>query len=87
MFTLSLSPVDGRCVMDATIPGPVTHEWLDGKTHELRGADGRRARRIVVSSRRRSRLRMLHSRHAATTLSQVCVPPRLRGTTWSSVMS
>jgi uncharacterized protein len=23
----------------ATIPGPVTHEWLDGKTHELRGAD------------------------------------------------
>jgi len=25
----------------ATIPGPVTHEWLDGKTHELRGADRR----------------------------------------------
>ena len=23
----------------ATIPGPVTHEWLEGKTHELRGAD------------------------------------------------
>lgn len=25
----------------ATIPGPVTHEWLDGKTHELRGAEQR----------------------------------------------
>ncbi|MEO5901543.1 MAG: alpha/beta family hydrolase, partial [Ilumatobacteraceae bacterium] len=23
----------------STIPGPVTHEWLEGKTHELRGAD------------------------------------------------
>lgn len=23
----------------ATIPGAVTHEWLEGKTHELRGAD------------------------------------------------
>ena len=25
----------------AAIPGPVTHEWLEGKTHELRGADQR----------------------------------------------
>ena len=25
----------------STIPGPVTHEWLEGKTHELRGADRR----------------------------------------------
>lgn len=24
----------------ATIPGPVTHVWLDGKGHDLKGADG-----------------------------------------------
>lgn len=23
----------------AAIPGPVTHEWIDGKAHDLRGAD------------------------------------------------
>lgn len=23
----------------ATIPGPVTHHWIDGKAHDLRGAD------------------------------------------------
>jgi uncharacterized protein len=23
----------------ATIPGPVTHEWIDGKGHDLKGAD------------------------------------------------
>ena len=28
-------------------------------------------------------MRTLHGRHAATTFSQVCSPPRLRGTTWS----
>ena len=48
-----------------------------------RGADGRRRRCIVVSSRRRSRLRMLHGRQAATTFSHTCSPPRLRGMTWS----
>src|SRR5690242_13293712 len=31
----------------------------------------------------RSALVWLHRRQAATTLSQVCVPPRLRGITWS----
>jgi len=25
----------------ATIPGPVTHEWLDGKGHDLKGCDAR----------------------------------------------
>ncbi len=25
----------------ATIPGPVTHEWLDGKGHDLKGCDDR----------------------------------------------
>ena len=25
----------------ATIPGPVTHEWIDGGRHELKGADAR----------------------------------------------
>lgn len=25
----------------ATIPGPVTHEWLDGKGHDLKGCDQR----------------------------------------------
>jgi predicted alpha/beta-hydrolase family hydrolase len=32
----------------ATIPGPVTHEWLDGKTHELRGADKRIAELVAA---------------------------------------
>ena len=32
----------------ATIPGPVTHEWLDGKTHELRGADARIAEIVAA---------------------------------------
>jgi len=27
----------------STIPGPVTHEWLDGKGHDLKGCDGRLA--------------------------------------------
>ena len=49
-----------------------------------RGArSGRRRSTIVVSWRSRSRLRTLQGRHAATTFSQVCSPPRLRGTTWS----
>jgi predicted alpha/beta-hydrolase family hydrolase len=25
----------------ATIPGPVRHEWIDGKGHDLKGADAR----------------------------------------------
>lgn len=25
----------------ATIPGPVTHEWIEGKGHDLKGADAR----------------------------------------------
>ena len=25
----------------ATIPGPVTHEWLEGKGHDLKGCDQR----------------------------------------------
>ena len=32
----------------ATIPGPVTHEWVDGKTHELRGADARIAEIVAA---------------------------------------
>src|SRR3954464_2091983 len=35
----------------------------------------------------RSALVWLHRRQAATTLSQVCVPPRLRGTTWSMLVA
>jgi uncharacterized protein len=27
----------------SVIPGPVTHEWIDGKGHDLKGADGRLA--------------------------------------------
>ena len=38
---------------------------------------------MPASSGERSRLRRLHGRHAATTLSHTCSPPRLRGTTWS----
>ena len=47
------------------------------------GADGWRRSRIAVSCRSRSRFCELHRRHAATTLSHSCLPPRLRGTTWS----
>jgi len=25
----------------ATIPGPITHEWMDGKGHDLKGCDAR----------------------------------------------
>src|SRR3712207_9195103 len=35
----------------------------------------------------RSALVWLHRRQAATTLSQVCVPPLLRGTTWSMLVA
>src|SRR5262245_11370378 len=31
----------------ATIPGPVTHEWIDGGRHELRGADQRIASTVA----------------------------------------
>lgn len=30
----------------ATIPGPVTHEWIDGGRHDLRGADDEVASRV-----------------------------------------
>src|SRR3546814_8975523 len=49
------------------------------------GAAGRHRRTIVVSTRSRSRLRTLQARHAATTFSHSCCPPRLRGTTWSMI--
>src|SRR5690606_303928 len=32
----------------AAIPGPVTHEWIDGKGHDLRGADAEVAARIAA---------------------------------------
>jgi uncharacterized protein len=31
----------------ATIPGPVTHEWIDGGGHELKGADARIASTVA----------------------------------------
>jgi predicted alpha/beta-hydrolase family hydrolase len=31
----------------ATIPGPVTHHWIEGGTHDLKGADGE----IVATAR------------------------------------
>src|SRR5436190_1534222 len=40
---------------------------------------------IDTSSGRRLPLRMLHGAHEVTTFSQMDSPPRLRGTTWSSV--
>src|SRR5581483_11437002 len=48
-----------------------------------RGATGLRRSVSPESWRRRSSLRVLHRRHAATTLSHECGPPLLRGTTWS----
>lgn len=32
----------------AAIPGPVTHEWIEGKAHDLRGADAEVAARIAT---------------------------------------
>jgi predicted alpha/beta-hydrolase family hydrolase len=32
----------------ATIPGPVTHEWIDGGRHDLKGADERIASRVAA---------------------------------------
>ncbi len=32
----------------ATIPGPVTHVWMDGKTHDLRGSDEAIADAVVA---------------------------------------
>jgi uncharacterized protein len=31
----------------AAIPGPVTHEWIDGKGHDLKGADARLAEHVA----------------------------------------
>jgi uncharacterized protein len=31
----------------ATIPGPVTHEWIDGARHELKGAENRLASTVA----------------------------------------
>ena len=51
---------------------------------ESLGTRGSFRNRSPVSSSNRSRLTVLHRRQAATTFSQVCCPPRLRGTTWST---
>ncbi len=48
-----------------------------------RGSAGGWRSDIDVSDSMRSRLRTLHVRQAATTLSHEWRPPRLRGTTWS----
>ncbi len=32
----------------ATIPGPVTHEWMDGKGHDLKGCDARIASLVAA---------------------------------------
>src|SRR5581483_3487357 len=48
-----------------------------------RGTEGGRRSFIPLSCSSSSSLRMLQGRQAATTLSQVWVPPLLRGTTWS----
>ena len=47
------------------------------------GAVGRRRRTMPASCTDRSSLRLLQGRQAATTFSQTCTPPRLRGMTWS----
>src|SRR5436190_7510862 len=47
------------------------------------GAVGARWSLRPASARRRSSFRALHARHEATTFSQLWVPPRERGTTWS----
>jgi predicted alpha/beta-hydrolase family hydrolase len=31
----------------ATIPAPVTHEWIDGGRHDLKGADARVAATVA----------------------------------------
>ena len=49
------------------------------------GGRGSRSRRQPSSPRSRSAFLELQTRHAATQFSQVCPPPRLRGTTWSMV--
>jgi predicted alpha/beta-hydrolase family hydrolase len=36
----------------ATIPGPVTHEWIEGAGHELKGADARLASTVAGWLRR-----------------------------------
>src|ERR1043166_6709383 len=48
------------------------------------GTEGFRLRLSPTSAGRRSSFMVLQRLHAATTLSHVCVPPRLRGTTWST---
>src|SRR6478672_8508274 len=48
------------------------------------GAAGRRFKVRPASRARRFSLRELQRLHAATTLSQVCWPPRDRGMTWST---
>src|SRR5581483_2787167 len=61
----------------------------DGAASRMKstGAGGRGARRRIIdaSSGRRSPFFRLHGAHAVTTFSQTESPPRLRGTTWSSV--
>ena len=32
----------------ATIPGPVTHEWIDGGRHDLKGADAHIAATVAA---------------------------------------
>src|SRR5213596_2996184 len=49
------------------------------------GGRGLLRRLIETSSGSRLPLRMLHGAHEVTTFSQTDSPPRLRGTTWSSV--
>jgi hypothetical protein len=49
------------------------------------GTAGATGRVQPSSDSSRSALRWLHIWHAATVFSQVCMPPRLRGITWSIV--
>jgi len=39
---------DELAAATATIPGPVTHEWIDGRGHDLKGADRRGAELVAA---------------------------------------
>ena len=54
---------------------------------EPAGRNGECRMRHPRSATLRSALRWLHRRHADTTFSQTCSPPRLRGTTWSRLVA
>ena len=77
----------GRRALALQVRLPARRDRRRGEPDEQRGR--RRARRlwscIASSSSSRLPLRRLHGAHEVTTFSHTESPPRLRGTTWSSV--